>query len=142
MDKSEIDAFRLGFRLELLERLVLRTALLTPVLSHHLSIEQSQMALAEWLDTNSETADRTYGAYFHDPAKSALYADEVKGADRQDEINSRQACRGAKRNWLMTNASPTGAHKQTRAGSHRVRTTHTPLAICLLGEISPKKVFH
>jgi hypothetical protein len=78
MEKSEIDDFRQRFRLALVERLVLRTAFLAPVLSRGLSSQESRQTLVGWLSTNSDVADKAFGSQFRDPAKAALYADEVK----------------------------------------------------------------
>ena len=74
---EEIHAFRARYRIEILESLVLKAMLLIHVLNQQ-SLSESQSDLKGWLDTCSETADATYGKHFGDPAKSALYADEVK----------------------------------------------------------------
>jgi hypothetical protein len=77
-DQKDIDEFRLRFRVAILERLVLKTALVAPLLDRHLSIQESLDSLKGWLDLESEVADQTYGRHFADPALTALYADEVK----------------------------------------------------------------
>jgi hypothetical protein len=78
MDETEIVAFRERFRQELIERLVLKNAFAAPLLIGALSIEQCRNALKGWLDDNSSIADQSFGKHFHDPALTALYADEVK----------------------------------------------------------------
>jgi hypothetical protein len=77
-DEPALEAFRLRYRVAILERLVLKTAFLAPLLSRRLSKEESRQMLIGWLNNNISAADQTFGEYFQDPALSALYADEVK----------------------------------------------------------------
>ena len=79
-DRAEMEAFRLRYRVSLLERLVLKTAYAAPVLAGRLSAEESRQALAGWLSATSEATDRAYGAALQDPALMALYADEAQRA--------------------------------------------------------------
>jgi hypothetical protein len=79
MDESDVEAFRARVRQQLLERLILKTALVTPVLTQHLSVAESSEALKGWLDLNSAAADRAYGAAFADPALTGLYSEELRG---------------------------------------------------------------
>lgn len=86
-DEQSIEAFRLRFRVTLLEHLILKSAFAAPVLARRLSAEESQLVLKGWLTTNSEEADKTYGAAFGDPALAALYSDEVKSVtDKMSKI--------------------------------------------------------
>jgi len=78
MSQKDVDDFRLYCRVSLLERLVLKTAFVAPLLDHRLSAEESRDSLKGWLDLNSQAADLAYGKHFRDPAQTALYADEVK----------------------------------------------------------------
>ena len=78
-DRAEIEAFRLRYRVSLLERLVLKTAYAAPVLAGRLSAEESRQALVGWLSATSKATDRAYGEVFQDPALTALYSDEAKG---------------------------------------------------------------
>lgn len=79
--------FRLRARLMLIEQLVLRNALLEPVLNHRWPISKSQQTLKGWLDSNVQVTDLAYGKHFQDPAIAALYADEVKEA--ADDLKER-----------------------------------------------------
>lgn len=78
MSEKDIGEFRREFRISMIERLVIKTAFGVPVLAGGAPAQQSGDALKEWLDLNSQKADEAYGAHFHDPALSALYADEAK----------------------------------------------------------------
>jgi hypothetical protein len=53
MDNADIDAFRARVHSTILERLVVRTALLVPVIGGGLSLDESQGALLDWLDGNA-----------------------------------------------------------------------------------------
>jgi hypothetical protein len=77
-DRAELEAFRLRYRVNVLERLVLKTAFSAPLLSRRLSAEQSHRMLIDWLNLNSSIADEAYGAHFQEPALAALYSDEVR----------------------------------------------------------------
>ena len=77
-DNPELERFRLNWRLNLIERLVLRTVLVAPVLARQMSLEESTASLLDWLEQNSKAADEGYGKIFQDPGLTALYADEVK----------------------------------------------------------------
>lgn len=74
---TEIEAFRLRYRLSIVERLALKALLLLPLLNRQ-SLSESQSELKDWLDKCSESADEAYGEVFRDPSQMALYADEVK----------------------------------------------------------------
>jgi hypothetical protein len=78
MGESEIAAFRERFRIDLIERLALKTALGAPVLAQALSIEDSRDSLTAWLDEDAKRAVEAYGKHFQDPGLTALYADEVQ----------------------------------------------------------------
>lgn len=78
MAESDVVEFRARFRFWVVERLALKFALGAPVFFAGLSIEESSDSLKGWLDLNSSRADAAYGEHFHDPALTALYADEVK----------------------------------------------------------------
>jgi len=78
MDASEIAAFRQRYKIALIERLALQTAFVVRVTAGRLSPEEARKNIKEWLDHNTEIADKAYGEHFRDPALSALYADEVK----------------------------------------------------------------
>jgi len=75
--EAAIAKFREGFRLRLIERLVLQTALIARVSSLGLSVEKAQTGLKEWLDKNSSVTDEVLGEYSHDPGIVALFGDEV-----------------------------------------------------------------
>jgi hypothetical protein len=77
ISREEIEAFRLRYRLEIVEKMALK-ALLLQGAAPPLSLPKSQKNLADWLDLCSASADRTYGKMFRDPAQVALFADEVK----------------------------------------------------------------
>lgn len=77
-DQNEIEAFRLRYRVSLLERLVLKTAYAAPVLAGRSSAEESRRMLVGWLNATSDVVDRAYGAALQDPALAALYSDEAK----------------------------------------------------------------
>jgi hypothetical protein len=64
-------------RLAFVQELTLKTALLAVSSSTGSPIQSAQKVLGEWLDSNSQLADETYGAAFQDPSLTALYADEV-----------------------------------------------------------------
>ena len=76
MNHSEM--VRVRIRLAIIEQMLLRTALLQPVLTRQLTIAQSGDALKEWLETFGTTFDAAYGAHFQDPALTALYSDEAR----------------------------------------------------------------
>jgi len=57
MDKTDIEAFRAQARSTILERLILRTALLVPVIGGGLSVDESHGALLDWLDGNAAPGD-------------------------------------------------------------------------------------
>jgi hypothetical protein len=78
MNEADLEVFRVRWRLALLERLVLKTAFLADHVKGSLTVAGTATALKGWLDTNSATADRAYGAALEDPALTALFADEVK----------------------------------------------------------------
>jgi hypothetical protein len=78
MGQEEIEAFRMRYRVALIERIALKNALSTLLLDGLLSIEESRDLLKSWLGASSAIADRAYGEHFRDPAQTALYADEVK----------------------------------------------------------------
>jgi hypothetical protein len=78
MDEAALEAFRLRFRVTLLERLVLKTAFAAPVIARALSAKESRDVLVGWLESNSAVADQAYGEFFQDPALTALYSDEVR----------------------------------------------------------------
>jgi hypothetical protein len=78
MSQDEIEAFRMRYRVALIERIALKNALATLQLDGHLSIEENRDLLKSWLDASSKVADRVFGEHFGDPAQTALYADEVK----------------------------------------------------------------
>ena len=75
--REEIEAFRLRYRLAMVEKMALK-ALLLQGAAPPLSLRGSQTNLEGWLDLCSASADQTYGKVFRDPAQMALYADEVK----------------------------------------------------------------
>ena len=99
MEESDLRAFRDRWRLNLLERLVLRAALTEPVLRDHLSVADSQQALKDWLDKNSAVADAVYGETLGDPALVALFADEVK--ELVERMKTRVDKMAAEMNLLM-----------------------------------------
>ena len=76
--EKDIEALRNTWRLEILERLVLRLAFQAPVLAGRISAKESCQVLLGWLDENADTADKVYGEHFGDPARAALHADEVR----------------------------------------------------------------
>jgi hypothetical protein len=78
MKESDLEVFRLRFRVALLERLVLKTAFLASHLQGILSVAGTREGLLGWLDANSEESLRVYGAALKDPALTALFADEAK----------------------------------------------------------------
>src|SRR6266446_846349 len=78
MDDATLEAFRLRFRVTLLENLVLKTAFAAPVIARRLSAKESHGVLVGWLERNSAEADQAYGEYFQDPSLTALYSDEVR----------------------------------------------------------------
>jgi hypothetical protein len=78
MDEATLEAFRLRFRVTLLEQLVLKTAFAAPVIARRLSAKESRDVLVGWLELNSKEADQAYGEYFQDPSLTALYSDEVR----------------------------------------------------------------
>lgn len=88
MEPESIERYRARLRVSIFELLVLRHALLEPVLNGYLSIEESQKALELFLDQNSSVADSAFGSRFpDDPAMTALYADETK--ELIEEIKSK-----------------------------------------------------
>jgi hypothetical protein len=87
MDDATLEAFRLRFRVTLLERLVLKTAFAAPVIARRLSAKQSRDVLVGSLESNSAEADQAYGEFFQDPSLTALYSDEVRSiVDKMIEI--------------------------------------------------------
>jgi hypothetical protein len=78
MNQQDLENYRVRFRLELLERLVLQHALTEPVLNRQLTMADSLFLLKDWLDNNSAAVDRMVGEAFQgDPAMTALHADEA-----------------------------------------------------------------
>jgi 23S rRNA G2445 N2-methylase RlmL len=78
MDESDIEHFCAHARLAILERLVLKTALGTRVLSGEMTIQEGRDDLKDWLDKNSAIGDAPYGTRFQDPAIAGLYSEELK----------------------------------------------------------------
>ena len=74
MDEATLEAFRLRFRVTLLEQLVLKTAFATPVLTRRLSAKQSRDVLVGALERSGTEADQAYGEFFQDPSLTALYS--------------------------------------------------------------------
>jgi uncharacterized alpha-E superfamily protein len=74
---EEIEAFRLRYKLEVVEKLAIKALLLLGAAPPR-SLRQSQREIKDWLDLCSTSADQAYGRVFRDPAQMALYADEVK----------------------------------------------------------------
>jgi hypothetical protein len=77
-DEEAIADFQRYLRSAITERLALREAVLGPVLSGHLSVHESEQALLDWLDLQSQIADRAFGRAFREPSMTALYADAAK----------------------------------------------------------------
>jgi hypothetical protein len=63
------------------------------VLSRRLSSQESRDSLLERLDTSTEVIDRIYGGHFHDPALTALYAEEAREVVKKMKAT---VCRTAK----------------------------------------------
>lgn len=78
MNESDLEIFRVRYRLTLLERLVLKTAFLATHVQGILSVAGTREGLSGWLDANSEEVLRAYGVALEDPALTALFADEAK----------------------------------------------------------------
>jgi hypothetical protein len=78
MNEDDLSAYRLSWRIALIERLVLMLALFQPVSAGKSSLEQSRKQLKEWLDSHSAIVDSAYGDILRDPAMAALHADEVR----------------------------------------------------------------
>ena len=84
-DEVTLEAFRLRFRVSILERLVLSTYFAAPVLSRRLSAQESHHVLKQILQQGAASALDVYGKHFGDPALTALYADEAKSiTDRME----------------------------------------------------------
>ena len=79
MDQQELALLRLRMRVVLLERLVLSTAFVMPLLSSQISEQQNCDRLKDMLDKNGSSGDQAFGAQFPgDPARAGLYAEEWK----------------------------------------------------------------
>ena len=76
-DQTQVEAFRLRYRVAALEQLVLKTAFFAPVLARRLSAEESRQVLIDGLKISSQEADRAYGAVFQDPALGLMHEDPV-----------------------------------------------------------------
>ena len=76
-DDEKVAEFKAGLRKTIIETLVLRNALIEPVLAGRLSVAQSEAALLDWLDSQSKIVDRAYGRHFREPAMMALYTDSA-----------------------------------------------------------------
>ena len=79
MDVIQLQVLRLAAQVALLEKLVLKHALLGLGSSQALSIEERQQALESWLDENTNAADAAFGKKFRgDAAMTGLYAEELQ----------------------------------------------------------------
>ncbi len=94
------ETFKARLRLEVLERLVLLTAFQSPLAVGHLTAEQSQALLNDWLDTNCANIDRELGAHFGEPAQTALYSEEAQDLAKRMKAIVEKFAAVAKRNGL------------------------------------------
>jgi hypothetical protein len=78
MNEAELQSFRQGVHLLLLEELLLKTAFAVSQLDGRLSVPQTADALKGWLDSASAAIDWRSGVELRDPAMVALYSDEAK----------------------------------------------------------------
>ena len=78
MDQIDIEIFRINCRLALIERLTIKTAFAAVRAEGSLTTAAVSMALKEWFDASSESADQSYGPLLKDPALTALYTDEAR----------------------------------------------------------------
>lgn len=76
-DEIELDLFRLRIRLNIVQEMALRGALLATYRTGNLDEAENLQALKHSISSNSQTADRQYGAVLRDPGKTAMYSDEV-----------------------------------------------------------------
>jgi hypothetical protein len=76
MGESEIAAFRERFRIDLIKRLALKTALGVPVLARALSIEDSRDSLTAWLNEDAKRVVKAFGKHF----QVTSYQDSREGA--------------------------------------------------------------
>jgi hypothetical protein len=78
INETELEFFRLKFRLFLIERLVLRLSFSALQSGSRRSIQAARKELSDYLERAAELADQVYGEHYRDPALAALYADEVR----------------------------------------------------------------
>jgi hypothetical protein len=78
MDETDLEIFRLRFRVKILEQIALRLAFGAPVLTQGKSVEASRKQLVGYLRRASTLADEVYPKAVDDPAQAALYADEAR----------------------------------------------------------------
>jgi hypothetical protein len=78
MTETDLEIFRIRFRLALLERLVLKTVFLASHVQGILTVTGTREGLSGWLDANSEDTIRVYGETLKDPALTALFSDEAR----------------------------------------------------------------
>jgi len=79
MDETDLEIFRLKARMLLIERLALKTAFAMPVALGACTKEESRRQLIEFLEAPiGEGLERAFGQRYQDPAKTALYSEEVR----------------------------------------------------------------
>jgi hypothetical protein len=80
MDEKDLKVMRLEMRVKLLERLVLRYAVLGQAQSLPPSnlIEKSRRAISKWLGENMDDAPPAFGRQTREPGKTGLLTEELR----------------------------------------------------------------
>jgi hypothetical protein len=76
-DEERFEKVKHDVRLLIIESLVLRAAVLEPVMSGRLSAAESEQVILDYLTQQGNIADKAFGRHFQEPGMTALYSELV-----------------------------------------------------------------